>query len=244
MAGALRKILRNRVPKRVRSDLGREFYNSHVQQLFKQKDIVHFGVYNYTKASMIERFHRTLRNKLWRFFDVTNTWRYVEVLPKLVAGYNATKHGSTGMAPDQVTAINQHEAWNSIYGDMLEQRRAWRRKRKPGEMPQDTDLRVGDNVRLSKAKHVFETGYSYAWTKELFQIRAVLPPIRGLSESRYRYRVRDLKGENILGSFHREELQKVRNVEKEIRKVVSRNKKGKFVQWRGYPDALRTFIPA
>ena len=213
-----------------------------MQKLFRDKNIVHFGAYNYTKASMIERFHRTLRNKLWRYFEATNTRRYVDVLPKIVESYNATKHGTTKMAPVKVTAVNQHEAWNNAYGDMLRERVTWGRKRVPGEIPGKSDLEVDDLVRLSKAKHVFETGYAHAWTKELFKIHSILLPLRGVTASRYRYRVKDLQGEKVLGSFQREELQKVRDVEKVIRKVVSRKRDGKFVLWRGHPDSLRTFI--
>ena len=243
VARALEKIFRERTPRKIRSDLGKEFYNTHVQNLFQRKKILHIGALNATKASIVERFNRTLRGKLWRFFDASNTWRYVEILPKMVSSYNDSKHGATKIPPSDVTDKNQTAAWKNLYGPMLKERRTWRRKRKPGERAMSTDMRVGTLVRLSKAKHVFETGYSYAWTKELFQIYQVLPPLRGVTRSKHRYRVKDMRGEKIRGSFQREEIQRVRDVEREVKKVVRRTKLGKYVTWRGYPETLRTFIP-
>ena len=107
-----------------------------------------------------------MRGKMWRYFQSANAWRYVEILPKLIKSYNATKHGATKLAPVNVTRKTQSHAWNALYGDMLAQREAWRKKRKPGELPRGTDLTAGTLVRLSKAKHIFETGYSYLSYKQ------------------------------------------------------------------------------
>ena len=40
------------------------------------------------KASIAERFNRTLKEKLWRYFTKKNTLRYREPLPHLVHAYN------------------------------------------------------------------------------------------------------------------------------------------------------------
>ena len=243
VSSGLRKFFKDRIPRKIRSDLGKEFYNSHVQALFKKKGIRHFGAYNYTKASIVERFHRTLRAKLWRYFQATNTWRYVETLPKMISSYNATEHSSTGMAPKDVTANNQFLAWKALYGDMLAERKAWTLKRRLGQKAPPADVAVGQLVRLSKAKHSFEKGYTTSWTRELFRVRTVIPPIRGVKKSYHRYKVEDMRGEIVLGTFQRHELQPVTKSTKSIKKVVRRNKEGKFVQWRGYPTTLQTFLP-
>ena len=243
VARALADIFRHRKPLKIRSDLGREFYNSDVQKLFKINNIRHIPSYNYTKAAQVERFNRTLRAKMWRYFEATNVQRYVEVLPKLLDSYNHTIHRSTNMMPAGVNVMNQSRAWNSLYGSMVAERKAWRVNRKPGELPRPTDLRVNDFVRLSKAKHAFEKGYTEGWTKEIFRVQTIIPPLRGVKRSRHRFRVIDLDDEPVLGTFYREELQKVRQVDKQIKKVVKRSKSGKVVTWRGYPINLQTFIP-
>lgn len=243
VAGALKKFFKDKTPRKIRTDLGKEFYNSHVQTLFKKKGIKHFGAYNYTKAAIVERFHRTLRAKLWRYFQATNTWRYVETLPKLIEGYNATTHSATGMAPKNVNENNQFLAWRALYGDMLDERRSWSASREPGQRAPRGDIAAGQLVRLSKAKHAFEKGYTVSWTDELFRIRRVIPPTRGVKNSRHRYIVEDMNGEIVLGSFQREELQPVEKAAKTVRKITRRNKEGKFVEWRGYPNTLQTFVP-
>ena len=241
VARALEGILADAKPKQIRSDLGKEFFNKDVRKLLLRKEIRHFPAYNYTKASTVERFHRTIRAKLWRFFDSTNTRRYVEVLPKLVTSYNAAVHSSTDMAPKDVTPLNQNKAWKHLFATMLTQRNRWRRQKTP--LKRRTDLKVGDLVRLSKAKHVFQTGYTSSWTEELFKVHKIIHPLRGVTRSYYRYKVEDMRAEVILGTFHRQELQKVRPDRKQVKKTVSRTKEGKLVTWRGFPQTLRTFVP-
>jgi len=208
VARALKIILRNVKPRQVRSDLGREFFNRHVQKVLKDMNVRHFGTYNAdVKASIVERFHRTIRAKLWRLFEKTNSTRYVEALPQLLKGYNNTVHTSTGLRPSEVTPLNQHHAWQNLYPKLLKQREVWRNGKKRGIRP--SILRVGDSVRLSKAKHVFQTGYVNSWTDEIFTIQKVIPPLRGVKDNYYRYKVQDNKGEVITGTFYQQELQLV-----------------------------------
>ena len=55
------------------------------------------------KASIVERFNRTLKTRIWKYFTAHNdTRRYIDVLPQLVNAYNNTTHSSTKMKPAQV----------------------------------------------------------------------------------------------------------------------------------------------
>src|SRR3977135_1566901 len=76
-------------------------------------------------------------------------------------------------------------------------------------------VNVGDTVRLSKAKNVFEKGYLPSWTEEVFTVSKVLntkPP---------QVKVKDYHDEEIKGSFYMEEVQKVdRPEEYRIEKVL------------------------
>jgi len=66
------------------------------------------GIHFYTsenkdlKASVVERFNRTFKTKMYRYFTYANTRRYVVVLDDLVRSYNNTYHRSIGMAPIEV----------------------------------------------------------------------------------------------------------------------------------------------
>ena len=102
---------------------------------------------------------------------------------------------------------------------------------------------IGDTVRISKLKRTFEKGYLPNWTTELFRIDK---RIRGP-----RYKIVDLQGEEIEGTFLEPELQKVSVSEDtvyKIEKVIKRRGKGKraeaFVKWEGYSDKFNSWIPA
>ena len=76
----------------------------------KTQEIHHFSTHGDAKASIVERFNRTLKSKLYRYFTAANTLKYVDILPKLVNQYNRTYHRSTK------TTSNNKEVWNSLYG--------------------------------------------------------------------------------------------------------------------------------
>jgi len=59
------------------------------------------------KAAVVERFNKTLKTKMYRYFTFKNTWRYIDILQDLVDLYNATRHRSIGMSPDEVTIANK-----------------------------------------------------------------------------------------------------------------------------------------
>jgi len=55
------------------------------------------------KAAVVERFNRTLKTKMYKYF----TFKNIDVLQDLVDSYNATYHRSIGMAPNEVNATNE-----------------------------------------------------------------------------------------------------------------------------------------
>ncbi|KYN28510.1 hypothetical protein ALC57_02072 [Trachymyrmex cornetzi] len=107
--------------------------------------------------------------------------------------------------------------------------------------------RVGDHVRISRAKGAFEKGYEAKWSEEIFQIYRVLdwrnPRV---------YELRDLAGEVIDGIFYEQELARVeKNVEEEqfiVDRVIKSKGRGAnkqvLVSWRGYPSKFDSWIPA
>ena len=97
---AFHKILTQGLqPNRLQTDRGTEFYNRTFQRWLKDQWVNHFSTEGGGKASVVERFNRTLKERLYRYFTAANTLRFDDVLPELVQGYNATRHRSIGMAP-------------------------------------------------------------------------------------------------------------------------------------------------
>ena len=118
-----------RRPLRVQTDQSKEFYNRGVQAWFKKHGWHHFSTYGDSKASVVERWHRTLKQRMYRYFTAHNTLRYVDVLQPLIHTYNHAYHRSIGMAPHQVTPNTVPEVWDRLFGQRLDP------KTPPPQMP-------------------------------------------------------------------------------------------------------------
>lgn len=139
---AFAKILKSangHKPQNLQTDAGKEFYNQVFQNLMKQQNIYHFSTHGGAKASIVERFNRTLKSKLYKYFTAANMLKYVDVLPKLMYQYNHTYHKSIRMSPAKVISFNTKEVWYNLYGKYTKKKK----KKSPA-------FKVGDKVRLNK----------------------------------------------------------------------------------------------
>ena len=221
-----------RKPEKLQTDKGSEFRNRSLQQFLKEEEVEFFTTENEdTKASIVERFNRTIKERLWKYFTRKNTLRYVETLPKLVSSYNRSFHRSIGIAPIKVNFDNQEEVWQRLYNQ-------------PGpKIRSKQKLQPGDRVRLSKARRQFKKGYLPSWTEELFTVSHVnkTQPVT--------YTLKDDSGEELKGTFYTEEVQKVG--EKEIYRIetilktrkAGHRKSEYLVKWYGYPPSFNSWIP-
>lgn len=97
----------NMMPKHVQTDAGTEFMGKPFQNLMKKYKINHCTTFSSIKAAIVERFNRTLKTKMWIEFHVQGSYRWVDLLPKLVENYNRTIHRSIGMRPIDVNKKNE-----------------------------------------------------------------------------------------------------------------------------------------
>lgn len=70
-----------RTPPQIHTDRGGEFINKHVHKILKDKNIHYFTTNNEAKASVVERFNRTLISRMWEDFTHRDSLKYVDVLP-------------------------------------------------------------------------------------------------------------------------------------------------------------------
>lgn len=181
-----------RTPKKLQTDKGTEFYNTHVRDLLKSNNIVHFSTDQELKAQIVERFNRTLREKLQRYMTAKKTLRYIEALPDLMLGYNSRPHSSLGgYAPKDVTLKNAKEVREELYGSYLREKR---RKRK---------FRIGDTVRVAAYRKTFRKSSDKNFTDELFDI------VEALNSNPPTYRLKNSEGEIIDAVYYEQQMQKV-----------------------------------
>ena len=88
VAEALERVLDDGGIFSLQTDNGKEFYNDAVRNLLRGRGVKHFSSENETiKASLVERFNRTLRARLHRSMTARGSERILHVLPNIVKAY-------------------------------------------------------------------------------------------------------------------------------------------------------------
>ena len=224
----IKKKLSPHRPLRVQTDDRKEFFDQTVQAWFKKQGWHHFSSKGDAKAAVVERWHRTLKQRMYRAFTAQNSLKYLDLLPKLIHTYNRTPHRSIGMAPIDVTFQNQKKVWHRLYDKRLSPQKG-------------TLLKVGDRVRLNQKHRPFKKGYLPGWTEEVFVVSYVRPtPLPT-------YRLREWDGTPIKGTFYNEDVQKVNVTEDSlfrVEKILKRQKGRVLVRWKGWPSKYDSWIPS
>ena len=220
VADALKTIFEERKPKKLWTDKGKEFYNKDVKGLVEI-----YSTENEEKSSVVERWIRTMKEKMWKYFTDNNTYNYIDILTELVEDYNNTVHSSIKMSPVEASKKkNELTVWRNLYPD---------RYKKHDLTPK---FSVGDEVRISKKKKVLEKGYTTRWTEEIFTITRIQ------NTNPITYKIADLTGEEIAGTFYEPELQKTQQQVFRIEKVIEKGKNKSLVKWKGYSDKFNSWV--
>ena len=69
---------------------------------------------------MIERFNRTIKEKMFKHFSANNTTKCVDVLDLLVDQYNNTIHSSIKMTPMVASRKKiENKVWRNLYPEFV-----------------------------------------------------------------------------------------------------------------------------
>ena len=215
-------MISNRKPDKIWVDKGKEFYNKDVKSL----DVQIYSTENEEKSSVIERWNRTIKDRMFKYFSANSTRRYIDILDELVSRYNNTKHSTIKMTPVQASdKKNENRVWMNLYPNFTQP-----------EEPVKPKYSVDDRVRIMVKKKTFEKGYTPRWTEEVFtisQVQYTEPPT---------YKIKDYSGNEIQGTFYEQELQKTKQEIYRIEKVIRKCGNKSFVKWLGYPDSFNSWV--
>ena len=223
VAQALKSILEKQSPHNIQTDLGKEFYNMHVDKVFKEKKINHYTVHSQFKAAMIERFNRTLRGKLAKYFTHKGKKTWYNVLKEVIQSYNNTIHNSlNSYTPSQMYNTKDLGIWLSQNTNI-----------KPNKKP---SFKVNDYVRISRISiSPFIKNFDNNWSDEVFQIADI-----DTNDNPIMYILKDIDGNTLKGKFYTQELQLLPKIPQifRIEQILETQGEGKhkqhLVKWVGY----------
>jgi len=227
---AFSKIFEERKPNKIHTDQGQEFLGKECQKFLKKHGVNFYFLNSEMKASTVERFNRTIKEKMWRYFTKSDEYKYIDILNDLVDNYNNSYHRSIKMKPIDVNAKNEQNVFENLYGSDRSLNNV------------SLKFEVGDRVRISKNKWLFEKSYTPNWTNEIFTIsHVIIHPIPV-------YKIKDYSGEQIEGVFYDWELQKVvkkddvYKIEEILKTRKTKNGTEYFVKWLGYPSKFNSWV--
>ena len=227
-ADALKDILKENQkrgdPKFLWTDDGKEFKNQDVGALLaRHGNVKWYSTHNTVKASIAERFIRTLRIMIEREYILTDSTVWYKCLPRLILEYNRRKHRTIKMSPiDALKPENKAAVYASQFKGST-----------GGTRPA---FYVGQRVRTCLNKKLFEKGSTQNWTEEIFRISDIVP---GQPTT---YRLEDLLGDEITGTFYKEQLRSTNQAIYRVERVLRRRGNQALVKWTDYDSRFNSWV--
>lgn len=164
---------------------------------------------------------------MWKSFSLNSSYNWIDNLQEYLDFYNSRVHRTIKIAPKNVTEQHVTKLLGTAYDYSMEKVRPIK-------------FEVGDHVRISKYKHVFEKGYTPNWSTELFTIWRI-----DTTHNPETYYLMDIHKEKIQGGFYRENLQRVKHSDGYLIEKVIKRKPGKiYVKFLGFSSKHNGWIDA
>ena len=141
----------------ITSDNGSEFLNRKVQKFFEDNNITHITGDSGDKFKLgkIERFNRTIKQRIENHFLATGNVIWYDVLDDILQNYNNTFHSAIKMKPNDVGVEEEKQ----IVDDALE---------KVGDVLSSRQS-LTSPVRIRLKKEIFDKG-TQLWSEDLYDI--------------------------------------------------------------------------
>lgn len=236
---AFEKIFQSFHPAQIQTDRGLEFKNNVVMTMMRKYSVNLYFTYNQDiKAAVVERFNRTIKARMFRFFTYTGSRRWIDVLDDLVHAYNRSYHRSIKMRPIDVVDADPRHVFRNLYGFNTE-----REMLLSDEPDEKKKLNIGDTVRIRYHIAPTEKGYLPNFTDATYTIKQI---IKGAK--RMMYKVVDYADQEYPRRLYAEDLLKVPpnplyRIEKILRKRRSPRGPEVLVKFVNYPNSANQWIP-
>lgn len=229
VARALREIFNRRHPQNFRSDKGKEFLNCHVESLMKELQINFFTSNDSTiKCAIVERFNRTLKGRMFKYFTSHGTRKYVDVLAELIYAYNNSIHRSIGMTPSQVTYFNSSKVYHKLYDNIK-------------HIPMGSKIKIGSKVRAKYDKKPFDKAFYPNWEDQVQKVVRIREGAKKPTSVLERE-----NGQQSTRKYYPEEVQQVAplayRIEKILRRRTQNGIKQMFIKWLGYSSNHNSWV--
>ena len=234
---AFSKIIESFKFQSLQTDRGKEFKNTVIDKLMKDNHVNHyFSLNKDIKCGVVERFNRTLKSRMFKYFTHVGSRKYIDKLPHFVEGYNKSYHSVIKMAPSQVTESNSKIVFRNIYGHDSPREYV---KTIIATKSKSQKLKSGDKVRQRYEITGMEKGFYPNWTDAIFTVQKVIKvkeiPMFILANE---------NGNLLERNFYGYELQKVEseNPVYRIEKIISRRKGKALVKWLNHPESENSWV--
>ena len=212
----------------------KEFLTSKIRNFFSENCINVYHSESDYKASLVERFIRSLKEGLVSRMEGNYTEKWTDLLKDYVTQYNTEiVHSSTNLTPQKAEELPSAALINL-------QENFYKKSKKMTTKNQKFKFEIGDLVRLkgNKDNNPFIKSYRRRFTTEVYKIyhRRKTPEINV-------YYVKSETGEVIKGAF-REDFLRLANNENEVYAYRILKEKGDkvLISWDGYPSSSDEWI--
>ena len=138
-------------------DLGNEFNNYELKQYCKDNDItLDLFKSDSHKLGIINRWHRTIKEKLSAYFDAFDTVKWIDIIDKIVYNYNHSVNRGIGYKPVEVNDFIENEIRN--------------KKKAEGLKVEYQDFKIGQFVRVLNEKNMYDDKLKSKYSEKIFEI--------------------------------------------------------------------------
>ncbi|RWR99462.1 integrase core domain-containing protein-like protein [Dinothrombium tinctorium] len=153
---------------KLRTDRGKEFENKLFETLLNKYDVNFFtSKDDKIKCAIVERFNRSLKSKMFKYFTSKGTRKYIDILQDLVTSYNNITHRTIKMRPVDVNVENEEEVFFNTY-------KATSVRELVKKSFSKSKFKDGDKVRIRYKLNPFDKGYNPNWTDSVYTVKDVL----------------------------------------------------------------------